>query len=263
MSFFVTLPSNTKHDNNTAARFRCTLAHPIELQGQWEVGVASIQFPSEFLNVTDLWLRVSFKDIVESRRIEIKDGQYSRLKDLVLTIQEHINYVINLEKSRVENPTASVQAERCDVRYIPRQHQVVLHTNGGFVTRIDFSPHLYQLLGFEEDHITVGKSTSMLYGVSTKMSTFTQANNALYVYSDIVERQHVGNVKAPLLRIVPVIINDSPSVVVDYTNIHYVPLLQKAMNSIDIAILTDQGSDFPFLSGKSLVKLHFRKTKPF
>jgi len=52
--FYVTLPSNSSMDyypENTVARYTTRLASPIELEGDWEVGLAKMSIPCVVYNV--------------------------------------------------------------------------------------------------------------------------------------------------------------------------------------------------------------------
>ena len=54
--FYLTLPSNTSlqyYPENTVAQFTTQLAHPIDLQGQWEVRLAEIQYPHSWHNINE------------------------------------------------------------------------------------------------------------------------------------------------------------------------------------------------------------------
>ena len=46
--FYLTLPSNSSlqfYPQNTVTQFTTQLAHHLDLQGQWEVGLAELQYP--------------------------------------------------------------------------------------------------------------------------------------------------------------------------------------------------------------------------
>jgi len=52
--FYVTLPSNSSMDcytENSVARFTTKLYDALELEGDWEVGLTQISFPSDVENV--------------------------------------------------------------------------------------------------------------------------------------------------------------------------------------------------------------------
>ena len=85
--------------------------------------------------------------------------------------------------------------------------------------------------------------------------------DALYVYCDLVDNAIVGNIHAPLLRIIPV--KGQYSEIVDqiYNALHYMIILIKKFSSVHITIKDDQNRLIPFAFGKTMVKLHFRKHK--
>ena len=55
-----------------------------------------------------------------------------------------------------------------------------------------------RMLGFEKNTVISGKFTAGSF-----VSTATNGLNYMYIYSDIVRSQFVGDVKVPLLRVVP------------------------------------------------------------
>ena len=267
MSFYLTLPSNTEFANNTAASFRCPLPDAVELRGPWEVGLASVQFPTEFINVENAWVDLYIhEDAKKKLHLPIPDGQYRKLTHLVSTVQEYVAFGVELGKADL--PAAHKgRKERITLKYNSVEHRVTLRTSGGLVSAIDFSPNLGLLLGFERlTHYHPGgynSSPESMRFSSTQVSTFTTGFNSLYIYSDIVESQYVGDTKAPLLRIVPMKITDEPYHGVDFSNVHYINLLRKSFNSVQITIKSSTGEPFPFISGRSMVKLHFRKKRLF
>ncbi|GBN08555.1 hypothetical protein AVEN_264839-1 [Araneus ventricosus] len=80
----------------------------------------------------------------------------------------------------------------------------------------------------------------------------------LFLYTDIVEPQIVGDVFAPLIRIVNVTGSDGEMVCVQYDRPHYIPLSRKIIDAIEIVIRTHRGELTPFERGSSYVKLHLR-----
>ncbi|GBM86818.1 hypothetical protein AVEN_47494-1 [Araneus ventricosus] len=79
---------------------------------------------------------------------------------------------------------------------------------------------------------------------------------ALFLYTDIVEPQIVGDVFAPLLRIVNVTGSDGEMVCVQYDRPHYIPLSRKIIDTIEIVVRTHRT---PFERGRSYVKLHLKQ----
>ena len=84
--------------------------------------------------------------------------------------------------------------------------------------------------------------------------------HAIYIYCDLLQFTNVGNIKAPLLRVV-----DSSGTVGNvitryYERPRYVPLQKKSFDTIHILIRHDLGNKILFENGKLLVTLHFRRT---
>jgi len=77
----------------------------------------------------------------------------------------------------------------------------------------------------------------------------------LYIYCNKIEPQIVGDVVAPLIRIG----RYSDVVEKTYDFSHYLPVLVKDITGIKINIKYDLNELIPFISGKVIVKLHFRR----
>ena len=85
---------------------------------------------------------------------------------------------------------------------------------------------------------------------------------ALYVYCNLWESQIVGDILAPLLRIVDSKGKDGQNIVKFYGQPHFVPLRKKYINVIEINISDDTGNIILFNSGKVTCKLHIRLKQP-
>ena len=83
--------------------------------------------------------------------------------------------------------------------------------------------------------------------------------NAIYVYTDIIQNQTTGDVKAPLLRVVPVTSKYGTVSCIHYDRPHYLPLNRKDIHTIEIHLRDDQGELISFESGKVVVTLVFRR----
>ena len=56
-NFYIFLPSNSSMDvfpKNRQSQYSTQLASPIELEGRWEVGLAEIHIPTDWMNITSL-----------------------------------------------------------------------------------------------------------------------------------------------------------------------------------------------------------------
>jgi hypothetical protein len=139
---------------------------------------------------------------------------------------------------------------------------------------IKVSPRLQYMLGYSSPQIFFeGEgSTSIVY--TRNGNTVALVNipahgppdlnagfNLLYIYCDLVEQQIVGNTLSPLLDVVSAEGTFSEMTRVDILDPHYVPVLRKDFESIEIAIRDDAGQPVNFKYGRVLVKLHFRRPR--
>ena len=70
---------------------------------------------------------------------------------------------------------------------------------------------------------------------------------------------YIGDVTAPVLRVVP--FQQTKSDIhshKEFLNLHYVSVAKSFIDQVHINIKGDTGYDVPFITGKSLIKLHFR-----
>ena len=88
------------------------------------------------------------------------------------------------------------------------------------------------------------------------------AYHQMFVYSDVAEYTYVGNMTAPLLRIVSYKQSKSSTQSHQkFVNLHCVPLAKSYIDQVYVDIKDKIGSSVPFVCGKTLVKLHFKRIK--
>ena len=117
------------------------------------------------------------------------------------------------------------------------------------------------MLGFKKTEILLPKPP-MTDKTNTVTATYpldmSGGVNGIYVYTDIVEHQFVGDKMAQLLRVLPVDwisdqhiyhINEKP---------YYIPVTRQRIDHIEISLRTDFGEPLVFESSKVMVKLHFK-----
>ena len=87
--------------------------------------------------------------------------------------------------------------------------------------------------------------------------------HALYVYADVVQQQHVGDVMAPLTGYASV--NGKPGDRISHTCNPpiYLPVVKSFIDAISVRITDEHGQDvmFPDLREHVVLRLHFRKAK--
>jgi len=246
--FYITLPSNSSaeyYPNNTVACYTTKLADKIELEGEWEIGLAEISIPSQVDNVVygrcyyDLYLNDRL-----ARKIILSPGNHKHIHTLIHAMHDEQRRQIPLESDETLFVEFSHGNGKISMKFLEEEDRHIA---------IQFSHDLAHMLGLDEDE---------KYSRNIKRRTVSMGAadlHSVYVYCDILEHVAVGDTKAPLLRIV-----DKPRK--RYENVHqimnpilYVPLQKKNFDTVEINIMTDAGVPVPFRSGKAFVVLELRR----
>lgn len=244
MSFYVTLSSDSSMEyfpDNTISHFVTRLPSSLELKGEWEVGLSEFMYPHTWHNVTAQTNLIGFgiNDDKKEMGRRIPEGFYASVPDILkaLAIEDYKNKI----QFGYNSITKRVQIQ------VKNKARVILYDG------------LAQLLGFNPTEI----DSSDLHPEITVDSPYVADPSAhfrvLLVYTDIVEPQIVGNVLAPLLRIVNVTGGDGEMICAKFDRPHYLPVNRKLIDTIEIFIRTHLGELTPFQRGRSYVKLHFRQ----
>ena len=81
----------------------------------------------------------------------------------------------------------------------------------------------------------------------------------IFVYTDIIDYQLVGDSYSQLLQTVITTDKNYASIVsTKFDNPHYVPVNKSMITSINIDLRDDLGNKILFQNGKTIAKLHFR-----
>lgn len=242
-SFYVTLPSNACHDifpDNDGSNYTVTLSQPIELQGPYEVALAEISYCHTWNNI------VSVEDSFDLRNhshpndpptyLKIPTGNYESVDLLV----REINALFK-----------SVKIELI-LHYSSITKRVAILGPGGF--SLKFKAPLAYMLGFEPDEwISSGSNPRSKYPCDIYGGQYN-----FFVYTNIVEAQHVGDYVVPLLRIVKKDGSYGELITLSYNRLHYVPVNKQRIQDIQIELKTDLNKFVRFTYGKTICKLHFR-----
>nr|CAD7606764.1 unnamed protein product [Timema genevievae] len=160
-------------------------------------------------------------------------GNYSAIQELVKALNE-------IEAFKRDSGAV--------FKYTSTKKKVDVVSSSPNIQLLELSSQLSLQLGFYPNNnlIKVPKSpyaTNILLGLPSQM----------YVYTDIVDPQPVGDIVAPLLRIVG--INNTNYLygihkTVSYDPMQYVPVLRREIESLEINIRADTGEPVPFEFGK-------------
>ena len=112
---------------------------------------------------------------------------------------------------------------------------------------------LRALLGFKEKVISGREKITGEYPFDVKNSFYS-----LFIYSDIIQPQVVGDTHAKLLQVTPAPQRTNTIISHTFNPVQYVPLERNNFETIEISIRNSAGDLVPFTTGLSIVKLHFR-----
>lgn len=244
--FYVTLPSNSPsafHQQNTISHYITQLPRTLDLEGEWEVGLAEILYPHSWNNIRKS-KNIFFYDTGDGKLIQetVEVGHYETVEELCKAIHDKVP----------ENVKDNIA-----FYYRQMNHHVSIKVKNK--VRLKLSGDIADSLGFYQDVLIDEKSGKL---ESPNVAEIKGGIYSLFIYSDIATSQIVGNVSVPLLRIVRIEGKDGDIVSKQYETPQYVALERNFFSSIEVDIRDDTGAGVSFQRGKVVVTLHFRKRRP-
>ena len=139
--------------------------------------------------------------------------------------------------------------------YAPRIKRITVRLNKKTIKGVTFDETLQFMLGFPRNTLLTKRHNTATYNVDISAGI-----NSFFIYCNIVEPQFVGNALKPLLRTVPVAEGQLGTTVhKEFISPHYIGLLSREFDTIEIEVRNDFGDLIDFQFGKVIVKLHFRR----
>lgn len=220
--------------HNKVSRFITQLPSSINLKGEWEVGLSEIIYPHSWYNINTVNNGFSYDNgdgKIQKKRIDV--GCYEVMYDLISAIQ------LSLPK----NPS------KFTFSYNKTTKRVKIDVVKGATLYLE---NLGPMLGFKPNSVIRGS-------VKSEFQADIQSNFPFfYVYNDLISPQIVGDVYAPLLRIVRVTGQDGEVVSQHYDRPQYLPVIRQSVQTIEVELRLNSGDLVPFESGRVITVLHFR-----
>ncbi len=185
--------------------------------------------------------RKSHAKHVKKRTFSLKEGLYHSLEHVVESLNHMMKNAYHPHKPKVRF-------------YFNTANKHVFMKVYEDTEMVNFHPELAQLLHFD---------SRIWYKGSAKFEGKTgvdihRDSLAVYVYCDLVEHRPVGDVMAPLLRIVPTVDKSADIIHRIYEKPHYISLAKRQFNTVEILLATDNGKPLQLESGTTVVTLHLR-----
>ena len=235
MSFYVTLPSDSSSKffpGNKISHFITQLPKSINLSGEWEVGLSEVIYKHSWYNINESNNDFTY-DIGDGKTVrkELPPGSYESTIDIIRAL------------------TLAVPSGKFYFSLNENTKKVKIQVVKG--ASIRFGSGLSNLLGFRNEKI---EGTVQSPNVADPCAEFS----FFYIYADIVAPQIVGEIQAPLLRIVKVEGRNNEVISHNYDRPHYVPIVRNNFQTIEIQSRLHTGGLVPFERGQVIVVLHFR-----
>uniref|UniRef100_A0A1Y1KYY2 Uncharacterized protein n=1 Tax=Photinus pyralis TaxID=7054 RepID=A0A1Y1KYY2_PHOPY len=270
--FYATLLSNSSMEyfpSNTTSNFVTQLPKRIRLNGRWCVGVSEIQYPCSFASISEIdnliYYRVTPPEDLSAKRVLKNAADFFRDDSEQITYHANGWHVIRFASGNydtVEDVVREMNKHEIIGRLVTLEYytltkRVSVQIKTETLSILGFSERLALQLGFRPEQNIVQDPVpphpaSIWIGLPSQM----------FIYCDIVEPQIVGNVVSPLMRIVNITAenyNYGCHKDVVFSPTHYIPVMIKEFENIEINIRTDTGQSMPFEFGTLSLKLHFKK----
>ena len=233
-SFTIELVSNASSElfpDNTLSSFKNFLPEQVNLEGQWEVAVSEISYPSMYQNVTEEKFLFHDNELSKTKDYYyLEPGLYHSINDII----EAMNSII--QKRNNHNMTCI--GVKVDRRSQKKTFSLVKEESSSVLSTIDLS------------HIFGGDVRSdrgiLMLGKGPHKPLFANdivRIHSLMIYTDIVEYNIVGDRRAPLLRCFPFISKVKSGDVITtgeymnyqfFNNLQFRRLLKNSFHSVQI-----------------------------
>ena len=247
-SFTIELVSNASGElfpDNTLSSFTNFLPEQLNLEGQWEVAISEISYPSMYQNITEGKFKFFDEKLSKyTSTYNLEPGLYTSITDIVEAMK-----MLFQERNNHNETCITVKVSR------RTQKNVTMLANDTFGLAFCCTD-----LG----HV-FGNNMGNEFGVLMKRKGPHEPEfaydfdriHSLMIYSDLVEYNIVGDTKAPLLRRFPFIsklkVGDTITTgqymnYQTFSNLQFRPLLKNSFHSIHVDLRDTLGEKIPFVS---------------
>ena len=259
-SFTIELVSNASGElfsNNTLSSFRNFLPEQVNLEGQWDVAISEIPYPSMYQNITEGKFKFFDQKFSKSTSTDnLEPGLYTSITDFV----EAMNTLIQEWNNHNETCITAKVSRRTQKVVI-----VLANDTSGFAFGSTDLGHIFgNNVGNEFGVLMIAKGAHA-HGFAYDIVRI----HPLMIYSDLVEYNIVGDTKFPLLRCFPFISNLMGGNIMTtgqymnyqtFTNLQLRPLLKNFFHSEHIDLRDTSADKIHFVPvGSTRFVLMFRK----
>ena len=200
--FSLTLSNKFSTDifpNNTCSNFSIQFTNPIKLNADdWEVGLADIIFPSQVYTLTnDDWIQITCCNDDDDDDGGDDNGN-GVLKTLIVDNPIKFDSIERLVDYMNGKMNSEISPSQCQFIYNTDLNEFSIDLKIG--AKMIWSKSMMDIFGYLNQHF---EGKGYLHHAPLGLPLLNRGINHLYIYSSISEFIHVRDTKAPLLRIVP------------------------------------------------------------
>lgn len=292
--FQLTFSSNNSvsiYPDNKPQSFKIRLPAPIDLVGDWEVALMQIQYPRSWFTIQESheirFAKCTFKNNREniydtpcSPKLSDQSNSAHDLATLYNLFGESESkieeYYVNIEPGFYPSPASVLwrldelireQYFKCSERpddslfpinlyYDEIENKCKFKGSDNWAWCLPKESTLFRELGIIIDHDDTDWKKFPMTGAMANMKTWSR----IYVYTDIIKPQLVGDAHLPLIAVAPV--NGESGCTSAHWNFlppYYLPVSRTYINDIEFQIKSEFGDFVPFRNGIVINRLHFRR----
>lgn len=284
--------------NNKPQSFKVRLPSAIDLVGDWDVALMHIQYPRNWFNVQELH-EILFSEFKINRMPSVYDTPCTVAADEVKKSDRDLSSLYNMfgDKDREQSSTIQQYHVSIEPGFYPSPASIMWRLEEQLREKffkfsdkrddINFPINIYydenedrcKFKGPENWAWAMPKDSPLftnlgilktlvgpngedyewskfpLTGEFTNMSNWS----SIYVYTDIIKPQLVGEAQLPLIGIAPVTGENGITSHWNCIPPYYLPVSKTYINDIEFQIKTDHGDFVPFRKGIVIIRLHFKR----
>jgi len=249
------------YPENTIAKFTTKLPQSIDLDGEYEVGLAEIIYPQTWYNINnikkDYWVAFGDSPAISSmpiKRCYIETGNYINEDEFVASLNTQMKVAFKDIEMLPPEFIYHKHIQKIQYklnRFIPAPTMKHLNSQEFYI-----SPALQLRLGITTRFSSRQKNAFYL---ADEKFILNEDLHLMFVYCDVASHTIVGDTTAPLLRVINLNMESGEMKRLSFPDIHYIPVQKRHFETIEISINTARGRIMPFETGRSVLTLHFRR----
>ena len=201
--------------DNKTSNFVTELSRTLQLDGEWEVGLAEIDYPHTWYNIcegrnsVEIYAQDKLDTVFQTVEHSIQPGYYEKVQDVIDA----------LRKAGLDNLTEVV------LSYDDTSKRVTIKCSKGAVLKL--RGDIARMFGFLNDtNIRASDEKGFTLALAET------GNQYFYVYTDIIKSQYHGDVVVLVLRTVTVKGEQGSYVSKNLERPHYVPLNKRSLTRV-------------------------------